>query len=881
MDFHQLSGTEVIKRLGTDMQRGLTAGEARRRLGEFGKNELRQEKKQGIVSRFINQFKDLMIIILLAAAGISMTLSMINGDREYIDSIIILVIVVCNAVIGVVQELRADNAIEALKKMSSPHAVVIRDGTKLRIDSCDVVPGDIVAIRTGDLVPADLRLLRSVGIKTEESALTGESLPVDKDENHISSEKEGIGEQAGMLFAGCGVASGSGIAVVTATAMDTAMGRIAKMLDQEEAPLTPLQVKLKQLSKMLGLGVVAICAVIFLLGMLQKVEPLEMFMIAISLAVAAIPEGMVAVVTIVLAIGIKRMAQKRAIVRHMPVVETLGSTQVICSDKTGTLTQNKMTVVKYMSATGQREISSNDAQFALELCSLCNNSELVSNRLLGDPTETALIRAWKGDRTQLEREYPRTGEIPFNSKRKRMTTAHRTAHGARIITKGAPDILLPLCSFYLSGTEILPMTAGVKSRLAAENEQLANGALRVLAVAYKDVQSPSSSDRENESSLVFCGMVAMEDPPRKGVKQAVSQCKNAGIIPVMITGDHAATAMAIARRLGIAQENSRVITGVQLDGMKGREQTEEIINCRVFARVSPEHKVVIVRAFQSQGMVVAMTGDGVNDAPALKSADIGCAMGKNGTEVAQSAADMILTDDDFSTIVAAVREGRGIYKNIRKTIHFLVSCNIGEILLIFVAFLLGIPTPLLAIQLLWVNLVTDSLPALALGADPISEDIMKEVPNKKSDGIFAKGMGASVLVEGCLIGALALLAYVIGRTQFDIDPLNPAIGRTMSFAVLSFSQLVHSFNMRSDHSVFQAGLLSNRQLLVSVLICGLLMAAVITLPVLTAVFKTTALNLLQWLIVALLSLIPLAVVELEKTIAGRGKKNTFSSKDPD
>lgn len=867
MELYSQSREEAVQTLGTDPARGLNQRECQRRLEQYGKNELRPAKRRGLLARFFSQFQDLMVLILLAAAAVSFAVSWVRGDGEYVDSLIILAIVVCNAVIGTVQEVRADRAIQALKKLSSPHAWVIREGRRQRVESSQLVPGDLVVLQAGDLVPADLRLLKSAELKIEESALTGESVPAEKDAGAHCPGNAPLGERKNMAFASTGVASGAGVGVVAATGMDTAMGRIAHMLEHEQSPQTPLQQRLKRMGKVMGVGVVLICAVIFLLGLFQQRPPLEMFMIAISLGVAAIPEGLTAVVTIVLAMGIKRMAQKRAIVRHLPAVETLGSTQVICSDKTGTLTQNKMTVVAFSSARGEERLDSPAAQFALELATLCSDAQEVGEKITGDPTETAFLRACKRGKGELEGCYPRVGEIPFTSARKRMTTAHRLLEGGfRLIAKGAPDVLIARCTQLLQGGEIRPLTGAMKAKLLSDNSRLAERALRVLAVAYRDVSALPSDDRESESQLIFCGLIAMEDPPRPGVKEAVTQCKRAGILPVMITGDHAATALAIGQRLGIAESSSQVMTGPELDRLDDGALSKKVFQYRVFARVSPEHKVKLVRAFQQRGMVVAMTGDGVNDAPALKAADIGCAMGKNGTEVAQSAADMVLTDDDFSTIVAAVREGRGIYQNIRKTVHFLLSCNIGEILVVFVAFLLRAPTPLLAIQLLWVNLVTDSFPALALGADPIQGDVMEQPPHKREEGVFSGGVGFAVAVEGCLVGALALLAYTIGRAFFDYDPAAPAIGRTMAFCVLSLSQLVHSFNMRSEHSVLKLGLLSNRKLVVACGFCAILMVSVVLFPPLSALFQTTALTAFQWLIVAALSLCPLLVVEGEKLL---------------
>ena len=877
MELYSQSREEAVQTLGTDPARGLNQRECQRRLEQYGKNELRPAKRRGLPARFFSQFQDLMVLILLAAAAVSFAVSWVRGDGEYVDSLIILAIVVCNAVIGTVQEVRADRAIQALKKLSSPHAWVIREGRRQRVESSQLVPGDLVVLQAGDLVPADLRLLKSAELKIEESALTGESVPAEKDAGARCPQNAPLGERKNMAFASTGVASGAGVGVVAATGMDTAMGRIAHMLEHEQSPQTPLQQRLKRMGKVMGVGVVLICAVIFLLGLFQQRPPLEMFMIAISLGVAAIPEGLTAVVTIVLAMGIKRMAQKRAIVRHLPAVETLGSTQVICSDKTGTLTQNKMTVVAFSSARGEERLDSPAAQFALELATLCSDAQEVGEKITGDPTETAFLRACKRGKGELEGCYPRVGEIPFTSARKRMTTAHRLPEGGfRLIAKGAPDVLIARCTQLLQGGEIRPLTGAMKAKLLSDNSRLAERALRVLAVAYRDVSALPSDDRESESQLIFCGLIAMEDPPRSGVKEAVAQCKRAGILPVMITGDHAATALAIGQRLGIAESSSQVMTGPELDRLDDGALSKKVFQYRIFARVSPEHKVKLVRAFQQRGMVVAMTGDGVNDAPALKAADIGCAMGKNGTEVAQSAADMVLTDDDFSTIVAAVREGRGIYQNIRKTVHFLLSCNIGEILVVFVAFLLRAPTPLLAIQLLWVNLVTDSFPALALGADPIQGDAMEQPPHKREEGVFSGGVGFAVAVEGCLVGALALLAYTIGRAFFDYDPAAPAIGRTMAFCVLSLSQLVHSFNMRSEHSVLKLGLLSNQKLVAACGFCAFLMVSVVLFPPLSALFQTTALTALQWLIVAALSLCPLLVVEGEKLLwehLPRKKKN--------
>lgn len=878
MELHHLNRQQAAEALGADPARGLSPAEAARRLSKYGKNRLRPAHRQTLLTRFLSQFKDFMVLILLACAAVSFWASRMQGNGEYIDSLIILAIVVCNAVIGTVQELRADKAIDALQKLSSPHARVLRGGKRLTIDSSDLVPGDLVILKAGDLAPADLRLISSVELLAEESALTGESAPVEKDADTLCAKDAPLAERKNTVFSSTGIASGAGTGIVCATGMDTAVGRIAGLLEQEASPETPLQQRLRQTGKVLGLGVLAICGVIFGLGLLQKVEPLEMFMIAISLGVAAIPEGLTAVVTIVLAMGVKRMAQKRAIIRHLPAVETLGSTQVICSDKTGTLTQNKMTVTAFSGPFGSEPVESTASQFALELVTLCNNAEAQGNAVTGDPTETAFIRACRQKKPDLDAAFPRVGEIPFSSARKMMTTAHRLHDGGyRIISKGAPDVLIARCTRQLKGSETVPLTGSTKAKLLSDNARLADRALRVLAVAYKDVEHLPTDDRQTESELIFCGLIGMEDPPRQGARAAVLECKRAGITPVMITGDHAATALAIARRVGIAAEGDQALTGPELDRLTDGELAQAVFQYKVFARVSPQHKVRLVKAYQRRGLVAAMTGDGVNDAPALKAADVGCAMGKNGTEVARSAADMVLTDDNFSTIVSAVREGRGVYGNIRKTIHFLLSCNIGEILVVFAAFLLRAPTPLLAIQLLWVNLVTDSLPALALGAEPIPRDVMEEPPHPRDESVFSGGMGFSVAVEGCLVGALALLAYTMGRVWFDLDPAQPLIGRTMAFAVLSLSQLVHSYNMRSQRSLMEVGAFSNPKLNGACLVCALLMVSVIVFPPLAALFRTVMLSPLQWAIVAALSLFPLAAVEGEKLLLAHAPRRKGKS----
>lgn len=873
MDWHTQSSSEVIKSLKTDSKKGLTSAEAHRRLEKYGPNRLHEPKKPSLLAKFIAQFSDFMVLILLMAAGISFATAIIEGTGDFIDPIMILLIVIINAVTGVIQENRAEKAIDALKKLSAPHAKVIRDGKERSILSEEVVPGDIIIVETGDILSCDARIIKDSALKSEESSLTGEAVPSEKNGAAICEKDSPIGDRRNMLFSTGIVSSGNATAVAVATGMRTQVGKIAEMINEEESPKTPLQKSLAKTGKLLGIGALIICAAIFTLGLLQQIPPLNMFMISISLAVAAIPEGLPAVVTIVLALGVKRMASRRAIVRRMPAVETLGRANVICSDKTGTLTQNRMTVTKIETPSGTVSFNSPEGAFALSLCTLCNNSRLnTDGTTSGDPTEGALIiAASKAGRKKekLELELPRVREFPFDSVRKRMTTVHKLKTGGyRIITKGAPDMLLPLCT---STSEGHGMTDTLRRSLLSKNEFMASEALRVLAVAYRDTDKIPTTVEEAERGLIFTAFAGMIDPPRPEAKLAVSRCKSAGIKPVMITGDHIATAKAIACELGIFSNSDKAMTGAELDKLSDDELKRHIFSYSVFARVSPEHKVRIVKAFRAASAVVAMTGDGVNDAPALKAADIGCAMGITGTDVAKSAADMILTDDNFSTIVEAVSEGRGIYENIKKTVHFLLSSNIGEIITVFTAFLLRLPSPLLAIQLLWVNLVTDSLPALALGVEPTPDDIMERKPNDAKKSLFADGMVFNIAIEGCFIGALSFLAFTIGRVFFDHGG-DPIIGRTMTFASLSLCQLVHAFNIKSEHSIFKGGLFTNPKLNIAFIVGVIMQISVISIPPLAAIFKATPLSPLQWLIVAGLSLIPLIVVEIEKSHVNRTVK---------
>ena len=866
MEWQTLTRETCAKKLDTSLKVGLTDKQAQKRLREQGGNVLQPPAKKSLIRRFLMQLSDFMTIVLLIAAAVSFGVSRLRGDGDFLDSVIILVIVNVNAVIGLVQEDRAERAIGALEKLSAPHARVVRAGTEENVPAAELVPGDLVVLKAGDLVPADLRLIETVELRVEESALTGESLPARKEADTVFREGTLPADCRNMAFSSGVVAAGRGRGIVVATGMATQVGRIAGMLVREEPPATPLQRKLAQTGKYLGAGALAVCAVIFILGLAERVPPLEMFLISISLAVAAIPEGLPAVVTVTLAIGVRRMAARRAVVRRLPAVETLGSASVICTDKTGTLTQNRMTVEELRGAAGPLTPGSPQAEKLLRMAALCTDCVYSGGKLIGDPTETALAREVSPEHFAEDRKhYPRAAEVPFTSARKRMTTIHRTPDGNYLaVAKGAPEMIAPCCR---------------DGSVPADYGAMAAKGLRVLAVAARRLEQLPADPAQAESGMTFLGLVGMEDPPRPEAAEAVALCKKAGIRTVMITGDHAATASSIALRLGIASGPREVTTGAELDRLSERELQERAEQYSVYARVSPEHKVRIVRALQARGEVVAMTGDGVNDAPALRAADIGCAMGRSGTEAAKTASDLVLTDDNFATVVSAVREGRGIYENIRKTVHFLISCNIGEILAVFVSFLMRLPYPLAAIQLLWVNLVTDSLPALALGVEPIDASVMDRRPVRRGESIFSGGMTYSILLEGGLIGALSLLAYSIGRVFFDADPAAPAVGRTMGFAVLSLSQIVHTFNVRSERSVFDPTLARNGKLLPAAVLCTALQAAVIVIRPLGTVFRTAFLNGAEWLAVVLLSFAPLAVVELEKAIARRGNKRRSTKKD--
>lgn len=870
MNWWQMETKEAARRLETDEKQGLTSQMAAERLAQKGRNELAEtDGKKSLFWRFLAQFDDFMILLLLGAAVVSVVISRLSGENDVLDAVMILGIVVLNAALGLFQESKAEKALEALKKMAAPHARVIRDGIVREIPAAEVVPGDLLLLETGDAVCADGRVVESRSLKTEESALTGEALPVEKTAAGGLPAETATGDRKNMVLAGGYVVYGKGKVLVTATGMDTEMGRIAAMLSHTSDSMTPLQKKLEQTGKQLGIGALAICALIFCMGILQEKPPFSMFMTAVSLAVAAIPEGLPAIVTIVLAMGTSRMSEKHTIVRRLSAVETLGGAQVICSDKTGTLTQNRMQVTTWTDYSHREPKNEDLRETVANLFALCNDCNVSDGNLQGEPTEKALgeyAQSMGIDFAALRRDMPRVGEIPFSSARKRMTTLHKTEDGWISVTKGAPDILLEKCAFCMEGSGQVPFDSRRKSMARMVNGEMAAQALRVVAVAFRQwEEKPPLTEEALERNLVFAGMAGMVDPPRPEVKEAVHLCRQAGIRPVMITGDHVLTAEAIGRELGIYQKGDCAVTGAELDKMSDKELETAAETCTVFARVAPEHKVRIVQAFQKRGNVVAMTGDGVNDAPALKTADIGCAMGKSGTEVAKGASDLILTDDNFATIVEAVREGRGIYDNIRKAVHFLLSSNIGEILTIFVAMLLGWAAPLLPIQLLWVNLVTDSLPAIALGMEPAEENIMERPPRKNTGSLFGDGLGGRILLEGVMIGVLALLAFGIGHVYFDQED-GYAVGRTMAFAVLSLSQLVHAFNMRGEGSLGKLPFCSNKWLLMAFVVGVVLQCVVIMMPPLAGIFQVVPLDGEQWLLTAALALAPLPLVELEKAI---------------
>ena len=871
LNWHAMTIKNVVAKLNTDEKNGLSKKEADLRKYKFGENELSKEKNKSIWQKFLAQFSDFMVITLVIAAGISFLTSFLSKESDYIDTIIILVIVITNAIVGMLQESKAEKEIESLKVLSTPLSKVIRGGKVIRVPSKDIVPGDILFLKTGDLICADARIIESTSLAVEESAMTGESLAVEKSAQDILSEDTLLSDRKNMVFAGSVVNRGHAKAIVVATGMKTEVGKVALLVSKEKNTETPLQRKLASTGKIIAVGILIISVIVFILGIMQNVNFLEMLMISISLAVAAIPEGLPAVVTIVLANGVRKMAKLHTVVRNLPAVETLGHASVICSDKTGTLTLNKMTVVDVRSVENKEVLGNDFSKKFFTFCTLCNNSILSKQHgetiAQGEPTENALLMAGvncKVDKRELDITHEKVFEVPFNSKDKFMITVHKHKNEYIYVLKGAPESVIKFCKFYDINGDNAEFTSYTENKIKNSCKHMAESALRILAVAYK--KSNVFSKDFSKYDFIFYGLAGLIDPPRPEVKEAVRVCKTAGIKPVIITGDHIETANAIAKKIGILEGLQKSISGEELNNLSENELAKKINDYSVFARVSPEHKVKIVKAFQKNGNVVAMTGDGVNDAPALKVADIGCAMGKTGTDAAKYASDMIITDDNFATIVEAVRHGRGMFENIRKTVHFLISTNIGEVMVVLLGFLMKIPLPLLAIHLLWINLVTDAFPALALGVDPIDKNIMKKPPLEPNKSLFSDGLGYNIVVEGLFIAAIGILSYSIGRAFFDVDPYHPIIGQTMAFLTLGLSQLMHSFNVQSRKSLVVTGILNNLSLVWSVLLCIFLEIITASVPTLTTFFKTAPLNSLQWLIVWLLSLSPLLISELEKIL---------------
>ena len=863
MNYHNLSCQQAADALQTDPSRGLSAGEVASRQAKYGSNLLKGKKKKSLFFKFLDQFKDVMIIILLAAAAVSFVVACLEGEAKgFFEPLLILVIVVVNAVMGVMQESKAEKALEALKSMSAPHSRVIRDGKEQVIMASALVPGDIIKLEAGDFVPADARLIYSASLKSEESALTGESVPTEKDYSALADADAPLGDRSNMVYSGCSITYGTATAVVTGIGMDTEMGKIAALLSGEDDSQTPLQKKLAKLGKYLGFLAIGICAVIFIVGLVNDLAPLEIFMTAVSLAVSAIPEGLPAIVTIVLSIGVQRLAKKNAVIRRLPAVETLGGASIICSDKTGTLTQNRMTLVKGW-VEGEKDsedishANSESMKKLLSYATLCSDGSVLveADKVthIGDPTETAIVLAAYNNgmtKEELNTAYPRIATIPFDSDRKLMTTVNNIDGKIVVIVKGAFDVMASRC------------VKGDIEKAKYFTERLSEDALRVLAVGYKELDSvPAEITPEFlENGLTFMGILGMIDPPRPEAKAAVATCLRAGIRPVMITGDHIITASAIARELGILRDGQRAVTGTELDNMSESELDACVESISVYARVSPENKIRIVKAWQKKGHVVSMTGDGVNDAPALKAADIGCAMGITGTDVAKGASDMTLSDDNFATIVDAVKEGRGIYTNIKKVVGFLLGTNFGEVVSVFAAMLIWHKSPFMSMQLLWINLITDGLPAIALGMEPTEKDIMDVPPRPKNEGLFARGYGVRIVLQGIMFGALALAAYAIG-----LNAAGESAGQTMAFAVLAFSQIVQAYNMRSDRSLFSIGMFSNKKLNQAAAVAIVLMAIVMFTPVSVA-FGLVYLPWQLYLAALGLILVPFVVMELAKAL---------------
>lgn len=872
------SKEEVISEQKTTME-GLAVSEAERRLEENGKNKLVEGKKITLLERYLKQLADPMIIILIVAAVISGITAVYAGE-SFADVIIIMIVVIINAVLGVVQESKAEKAIEALQEIAAATSKVLRDGHQIALRSEDLVVGDLIILEAGDAVPADARIIECASMKIEEAALTGESVPVTKTDAVLKAEDGkdiSLGDRKNMVYMGSTVVYGRGSAIVAATGMDTEMGKIADSLSKAQEGQTPLQLKLNQLSKILSVLVIGICVVIFALDLIRMypdisgVGMLDTFMVAVSLAVAAIPEGLAAVVTIVLSIGVTKMSKKKAVIRKLTAVETLGCAEIICSDKTGTLTQNKMTVVEYKGS---------DEQLLAKAMALCSDAKLdEDNQAIGEPTECALVNyAYKNGmhKDDLVRENARVGEAPFDSMRKMMSTVHSQKEGGLLqFTKGAPDEILKRCTEALVDGQRVPMTEEIRSSIMADNKEMADRALRVLCAAQRlwDSEPESYEADYLEQNLCYVGLTGMIDPVRPEVEAAIQECREAGIRPIMITGDHRDTAVAIAMELGIITDPSQAITGAELDDISEKDFEQKVENYSVYARVQPEHKVRIVNAWKARGMITAMTGDGVNDAPSIKNADIGVGMGITGTDVTKNVADMVLADDNFATIVSAVGEGRRIYDNIRKAIQFLLASNLAEVLAIFTATILGF-TILKPVHLLWINLITDCFPALALGMEEAESDIMKRKPRSSKEGIFAHGVGANVAIQGVMVTIITLAAYFIGHyiESGKWEIVNSPDGMTMAFLTLSMAEIFHSFNMRSlDKSIFHMKG-QNKYLLGAMLASLICTTAVIYIPFLAKAFGFQHISIFEYGVSILLAIFVIPIVEITKLIQRKYSK---------
>lgn len=869
---------ELLTENGVDPKTGLTNEEAERRLSLNGKNKLVEKKRRSVLLTFLLQLHDPMIYILIAAAIISAVVTIIEGHNDWADVIIILAVVFLNATIGTIQEVKAENALEALKKLSSPTATVRRDGKVFEIKAEDLVVGDIVILEEGRSIGADMRLLKEYNLKTDESSLTGESTPIEKDYQLVFSDPVGIGDRLNSVYMSTPIVYGHGEGIVVATGEKTEIGKIAKMLADEKEEATPLQKRLADLSKILGIIAVLIIVAIFAVALIQRRDPLEMFITAISLAVAAVPEGLPAVVTIVLALGVQRMVKVNTIVRRLPSVETLGAVSVVCSDKTGTLTQNKMTVVRaYVDhkTLDAEHYAGEDMHFLAKGMSLCSNAS-VDSGVYGDPTEIALVELGNKlglRKKELEEANPRLNELPFDSVRKMMSTQHEDKKGPLVFTKGALDSVIKHTTHILIDGVVRPITDEDYDKIHAGSANMAQSALRVLALAYKQ------SEQLSEDNLIFVGLVGMVDPPRPEAGEAVAIFKKAGIVTVMITGDHRDTALAIARELDIAKDESQVLSGDDLSNMSFEQLQEAVKSVRVFARVSPENKVSIVKAIKANGYIAAMTGDGVNDAPSLKAADIGIAMGITGTDVAKGAADMVLTDDNFASIEKAVEEGRGIYANIKKTVYFLLSSNIGEVISMFVGIVLGLPIPLIAIHILWVNLVTDTLPAIALGSDEKADNIMEDKPRDEKESLFARGGYFFIITYGFVIATITLIGFLLFPTihivengmaftlanlkqVYEIDGML-RLSQSTAFSALGVSQLFHMIGMTNTEKSFVHVFKSKNWLLLVAFVFGLGMQILITeVPFLESFFSTAELTFVEWMYVLALSVVPLVIHEI-------------------